>query len=118
MTESRWFGMVVVGAALALTAAGRLSAQPAGAPAPERIALVNANVVNVVTGTVHDGQTLVLSVLHRTGDHVHHVGVDERDPLRRGCARRLCRQPCRGGQRERRTGHHHAEPSARDHRRS
>ena len=70
MTESRWFGMVVAGAALALTAAGRLSAQPAATPAPERIALVNANVVNVVTGTVQDGQTLVLS-----GGRIESIGA-------------------------------------------
>ena len=70
MIASRWFGMVVAGAALALTAAARLSAQPAGAPAPERIALVNANVVNVVTGTVQDGQTLVLS-----GGRIESIGA-------------------------------------------
>jgi imidazolonepropionase-like amidohydrolase len=61
MTQSRGFGVVAIGAALALTAAGRLAAQPAGAAAPERIALINANVVNVVSGAVQDGQTLVLS---------------------------------------------------------
>ena len=42
----------------------------AGAPAPERIALVNANVVNVVTGTVQDGQTLVLS-----GGRIESIGA-------------------------------------------
>jgi imidazolonepropionase-like amidohydrolase len=61
MTQSRGFGVLAIGAALALTAAGRLAAQPAGAAAPERIALINANVVNVVSGAVQDGQTLVLS---------------------------------------------------------
>jgi imidazolonepropionase-like amidohydrolase len=61
MTQSRGFGVVAIGAALSLTAAGRLAAQPAGAAAPERIALINANVVNVVSGAVQDGQTLVLS---------------------------------------------------------
>ena len=61
MTQSRGFGVVAIGAALALTAAGRLAAQPAGAAPPERIALINANVVNVVSGAVQDGQTLVLS---------------------------------------------------------
>jgi imidazolonepropionase-like amidohydrolase len=61
MTQSRGFGVLAIGAALALTAAGRLVAQPAGAAAPERIALINANVVNVVSGAVQDGQTLVLS---------------------------------------------------------
>ena len=61
MTHTRWFGMVVIVAALAVAAVGRLAAQSASAPAPERVALVNANVVNVVTGAVQDGQTLVLS---------------------------------------------------------
>jgi imidazolonepropionase-like amidohydrolase len=46
--------------ALTLSVSVMLAAQPAP-PAGERIALVNANVVNVATGAVQDGQTLVLA---------------------------------------------------------
>ena len=69
MVGNSRFGVVIVGAALAL-AAVRLTAQPAGAAAPERIALVNANVVNVITGAVQDGQTLVLS-----GGRIESIGA-------------------------------------------
>jgi len=61
MTRITRIGLAVFGVALALAGGGRLSAQPATAPPPERLALVNANVVNVVTGAVQDGQTLVLA---------------------------------------------------------
>ena len=69
MTRSNRFGIAVV-AILALTTAGRLTAQPAGAGTPVRVALVNANVVDVITGAVQDGQTLVLS-----GGRIESIGA-------------------------------------------
>jgi imidazolonepropionase-like amidohydrolase len=48
---------LLVALGLSCLAAGAPVAQPAA----ERLALVNANIVNVMTGTVQDGQTLVLS---------------------------------------------------------
>jgi len=54
----------VVGVALAAALAlgvGGVAAQVGNASAPERLALVHANVVNVVNGTVQEGQTLVLA---------------------------------------------------------
>ncbi len=68
MRRSSRFGTVVM--AVALMAAARLAAQSAGAAAPDRIALVNAQVVNVVTGAVLDGQTLVLA-----GGRIESVGT-------------------------------------------
>jgi imidazolonepropionase-like amidohydrolase len=58
MMGIRRLGIVIFAAALA---AARVMAQPAPAAAPERMALVNANVVNVMTGGVQEAQTLVLS---------------------------------------------------------
>jgi imidazolonepropionase-like amidohydrolase len=46
-----------------------LAAQPAP-PAGDRVALVNANVVNVATGAVQDGQTLVLA-----GGRIQSIGT-------------------------------------------
>jgi imidazolonepropionase-like amidohydrolase len=54
---------------LALLAAASLSAQQA-APGADRVALVNANVVNVATGAVQDGQTLVLA-----GGRIQSIGT-------------------------------------------
>jgi imidazolonepropionase-like amidohydrolase len=70
MSRTGWFGFVVIVAALGLAAAARVTAQPAGAAAPERIALIHANVVNVVTGAVLDGQTLVLA-----GGRIESIGT-------------------------------------------
>ena len=56
-------------AALALAVSQALIAQPAP-PAGERIALINANVVNVATGAVQDGQTLVLA-----GGRIQSIGT-------------------------------------------
>jgi len=53
--------------ALALFASLTLLAQP-GQP-PTRLAFVNANIVNVVTGTVQDGQTLVVN-----GNRIEAIG--------------------------------------------
>ena len=55
--------------ALTLSVSVMLAAQPVP-PAGERIALVNANVVNVATGTVQDGQTLVLA-----GGRIQSIGT-------------------------------------------
>jgi imidazolonepropionase-like amidohydrolase len=69
MAQGSWIGLAVFGAALAAAGEGRLAAQPAGGP-PERLALVNANVVNAATGAVQNGQTLVLS-----GGRIESVGA-------------------------------------------
>ncbi|HTM34443.1 MAG TPA: amidohydrolase family protein [Vicinamibacterales bacterium] len=55
--------------ALTLAVSQALIAQPAP-PAGDRIALVNANVVNVATGAVQDGQTLVLA-----GGRIQSIGT-------------------------------------------
>jgi imidazolonepropionase-like amidohydrolase len=60
MGQITWIGTTLFGVALAVAAGGGLSAQPAGA-LPERMALVNANVVSMATGAVLEGQTLVLT---------------------------------------------------------
>jgi len=54
---------------LTLAVSQALIAQPAP-PAGDRIALVNANVVNVATGAVQDGQTLVLA-----GGRIQSIGT-------------------------------------------
>ncbi len=80
-----------------------MAAQPAGAPAPERIALVNATVVNVRTGTVQDGQTLVLS-----GGRIESIG-DRATAV--GSARHRHPQPL-GGARPDRRARAHRQPAA------
>ena len=55
--------------ALILVIGVTIMAQPAG-PAADRVALVNANVVNVLTGAVQDGQTLMLA-----GGRIQSVGT-------------------------------------------
>jgi imidazolonepropionase-like amidohydrolase len=51
---------LLLAVALTLAIGVTLVAQPA-APGGDRVALVNANVVNVVTGAVQEGQTLILA---------------------------------------------------------
>ena len=103
MARTGWFGIVVIVAALGLAGAVRLTAQPARAAAPERIALVNANVVNVVTGTVQDGQTLVLS-----GGRIESIGAA---PAAVGSPRHRPAQPL-GGARADRRARAHRQPAA------